>query len=53
MKITSSDKEHNHPPGEAAVEIATCRSAMKQRAATSRDKPGIIVAEAMKNLSER
>ena len=44
--------DHSHPADLAAVEIARCRVQMKARATSSRDKPGVIYAEALQSLSE-
>ena len=55
---TSSDltrsvllKEHNHPSNQIAIEVTKCRNNMKRRAAESHDKPCVIYADAVKNLS--
>lgn len=43
--------QHNHPADYAAVDIAVCRQNMNVRAEMSRDKPSVIYAEGVKNLS--
>ena len=44
--------EHQHASDFGAIEVARCRMGMKERASNSRDKPGVIYAEAMKSLSQ-
>jgi len=45
--------KHNHAPSPSAVEeIAVIREKMRNRAVTSRDKPAVILAQALQTASK-
>jgi hypothetical protein len=44
--------EHNHPPNEPSTLYTVALSKMKERAACSRDKPSVIVSDAIKDLPD-
>jgi hypothetical protein len=53
--LTSSVRvvsDHNHSRNNAAVDVIRCRIQMKDRAKQSRDKPGVIYAEAIQTLDD-
>jgi len=45
--------EHNHVAETAGAEIDKCYTNMKTRAASSRDKPAVIVAQALQSLPDK
>lgn len=45
-------KEHVHDSDRTQYEIATCRLAMKHKAQTTREKPGVIYSDALTTLND-